>query len=70
MTTGLIEIPGYLTGTWAIDPAHSDVGFVIRHLMIGNINGRFTKFEGQIVTARAARSGQWRSSWPAGPAPR
>ena len=52
MTTGLIEIPGYLTGTWTIDPAHSDVGFVIRHLMISNIKGHFTKFEGQIVTAR------------------
>jgi polyisoprenoid-binding protein YceI len=51
MSVGLIEIPGYVTGTWMIDPAHSDVGFVIRHLMISNVRGHFTRFEGQIVTA-------------------
>jgi len=51
MSAGLIEIPGYVTGTWTIDPAHSDVGFVIRHLMISNVRGHFTRFEGQIVTA-------------------
>lgn len=51
MSAGLIEIPGYITGTWTIDPAHSDVGFAIRHLMISNVKGHFTRFEGQIVTA-------------------
>jgi len=51
MSAGLIEIPGYVTGTWTIDPAHSDVGFVIRRLMISNVRGHFTRFEGQIVTA-------------------
>jgi polyisoprenoid-binding protein YceI len=51
MSAGLIEIPGYVTGTWTIDPAHSDVGFAIRHLMISNVKGHFTKFEGQILTA-------------------
>jgi polyisoprenoid-binding protein YceI len=51
MSAGLIEIPGYVTGTWTIDPAHSDVGFVIRHLMISNVKGHFTRFEGHIVTA-------------------
>ena len=51
MTAGLIEIPGYVTGTWTIDPAHSDVGFVIRHLGISNVKGHFTRFGGQILTA-------------------
>jgi polyisoprenoid-binding protein YceI len=51
MSVGLIEIPGYVTGTWTIDPAHSDVGFAVRHLMISNVKGHFTRFEGQIVTA-------------------
>lgn len=51
MSADLIEVPGYLAGTWTIDPAHSDVGFVIRHLMISKVKGHFTKFEGQIVTA-------------------
>jgi polyisoprenoid-binding protein YceI len=51
MTTEVVEIPGYVAGTWAIDPVHSDVGFVIRHLMVSKVRGRLATFEGQIVTA-------------------
>ena len=51
MTTGLVQIPGYLTGTWIIDPAHSSVGFTVRHLMISKVRGQFTRFEGRLVTA-------------------
>ena len=29
MPVGLIEIPGYVTGTWTIDPAHSYAGFAM-----------------------------------------
>jgi polyisoprenoid-binding protein YceI len=42
MTTDVVEIPGYVTGTWAIDPVHSDVGFFVRHLMISKVRGHFT----------------------------
>ncbi|HEY1737416.1 MAG TPA: YceI family protein, partial [Acidimicrobiia bacterium] len=28
-------------GTWNIDPAHSTVGFTVRHLMISKVRGRF-----------------------------
>ncbi|MGH3391887.1 MAG: YceI family protein [Actinomadura sp.] len=51
MTVEVVEIPGYVAGTWAIDPIHSEVGFVVRHLMISKVRGRFTGFEGEIVTA-------------------
>jgi polyisoprenoid-binding protein YceI len=51
MSVGPIEGPGYVTGTWAIDPAHSDVGFAVRHLMISNVKGHFTRFGGRIVAA-------------------
>ena len=44
-------IPGYLAGTWNIDPVHSDVSFTVRHMMVSKVRGRFGKFEGQIVTA-------------------
>jgi polyisoprenoid-binding protein YceI len=44
-------VPGYLTGTWAIDPTHSEVGFSIRHLMVSKVRGRFTSFAGTITTA-------------------
>jgi polyisoprenoid-binding protein YceI len=43
-------VPGYVAGTWAIDPVHTDVGFVARHMVVSKVRGRFTKFEGQIVT--------------------
>jgi len=37
--------------TYSIDPAHSAVGFSIRHLF-SRVPGRFTKFEGKIVVDR------------------
>jgi polyisoprenoid-binding protein YceI len=36
------------SGTWQIDPAHSTVGFAVRHLM-GRVRGRFTEFAGQVT---------------------
>jgi polyisoprenoid-binding protein YceI len=44
-------IPGYVAGTWNIDPIHSEVGFSVRHMMVSKVRGRFTNFSGQIVTA-------------------
>jgi polyisoprenoid-binding protein YceI len=49
MTTAT-QIPGYLVGTWAIDPVHSDVSFSVRHMMVSKVRGRFGSFEGQLVT--------------------
>jgi polyisoprenoid-binding protein YceI len=50
-TTMSTEIPGYVAGRWAIDPSHTEVGFSVRHLMVSKVRGRFTRFEGEIVTA-------------------
>jgi polyisoprenoid-binding protein YceI len=47
----MADIPGYVAGTWAIDPVHSEVGFTIRHFGVSKVRGRFDKFEGSIVTA-------------------
>ena len=38
-------------GTWAIDPAHSHVGFVVRHLVAAKARGRFGEFAGDITVA-------------------
>ncbi len=51
MSIPVIDVPGYRAGVWSIDPVHSDVGFVIRHLMVSKMRGHFTRFEGHIVTA-------------------
>lgn len=34
--------------TLAIDKAHSEVGFSIKHLMISNVKGKFTDFDGDL----------------------
>jgi polyisoprenoid-binding protein YceI len=51
MSTTAVEIPGYTTGTWRIDPVHSDVAFTVRHMMVSKIRGHFTRIEGQLVLA-------------------
>jgi len=51
MSSTAVEIPGYVAGTWAIDPVHSEVSFVVRHMMVSKVRGRFDTFEGTIVTA-------------------
>jgi len=45
------EISGYVAGTWDLDPVHSHVGFVARHLMVSKVRGKFAKFDVQFVTA-------------------
>ena len=49
MSTDVQQNTGIPTGTWTIDPSHSEVGFTARHLM-SKVRGLFEKFEGTIVT--------------------
>ena len=49
-TGTLTAIPGYVAGTWSIDPVHSEVGFAARHMMVSKVRGRFRTFSGQVVT--------------------
>ena len=35
---------------WVIDPAHSEIAFKVKHLMISNVKGTFSDFETQVVT--------------------
>jgi polyisoprenoid-binding protein YceI len=37
------------TTTWSIDPAHSEVDFVVRHMNVSNVHGRFGGLQGVIV---------------------
>jgi polyisoprenoid-binding protein YceI len=39
------------TGTWTIDPAHSSIGFSVRHLVVSKVRGNFGTFSGAIVVA-------------------
>ncbi len=39
------------TGTYAVDPAHTEVGFVARHLIGTKVRGRFTEASGTFTVA-------------------
>ena len=44
-TTTTTTIP---TGTWTVDPAHSTVGFAVKHMGIATVRGEFTEFDGTL----------------------
>jgi polyisoprenoid-binding protein YceI len=51
MSSTAVEIPGYVAGTFTIDPGHSDVAFTVRHMMVSKVRGHFTRFQGEFVLA-------------------
>lgn len=51
--TAIAETTGLVAGTWNIDPTHSEVGFVVRHVMVSKVKGVFSKFDGAITVAEA-----------------
>jgi polyisoprenoid-binding protein YceI len=44
-----LKIPA--TGIFSIDPAHTHVGFVARHMMVSKVRGSFSEVSGKIVVA-------------------
>lgn len=38
------------TKNWVLDPAHSDIHFKIKHLLISSVTGSFNVFSGRFVT--------------------
>lgn len=51
MTTTVAATPARTT--WTIDPAHSQVEFAVRHLMISTVRGRFAGVKGTVVADEA-----------------
>ena len=39
-----LAAPAFAQSSWEIDPAHSNVQFGVRHMMISTVHGKFTKF--------------------------
>lgn len=50
MTETTLDVPGYKAGTWALDPAHSEVTFTVRHMMISKVRGTFGVKSGTFLT--------------------
>lgn len=41
-------LPAWAESAWEIDPAHSSVQFSVRHMMVSNVRGAFTKVAGTV----------------------
>ncbi len=42
------------TGSYSVDPAHSNVGFEVKHMGIATVRGSFKKFEGTVQAGDGA----------------
>ena len=49
MSATATDITSLPAGTWTVDPAHTEVGFVARHLMVTKVRGSFTGVSGTVV---------------------
>ncbi len=38
------------TTKWGLDPMHSEITFKVKHMMIANVTGNFTKFDSNVIT--------------------
>ncbi len=47
----ITETPSLVTGTWNVEPAHSSVGFTVRHLGMTKVRGQFNAFSGAVEIA-------------------
>lgn len=48
-TVNGVEWPA--VGTYALDPAHTEIGFAVRHMAVSKVRGRFDSFEGALEIA-------------------
>ncbi|HEX9855156.1 MAG TPA: YceI family protein [Acidimicrobiia bacterium] len=51
MTASTMRTSTPQAGTWTLDPAHTHVGFAVRHLMAAKVRGSFKAFDGKIDVA-------------------
>ncbi len=49
----LSSLAAYSQTTWTNDPAHSRLGFVVKHLTVSEIDGRFADFSVKVTTSKA-----------------
>jgi polyisoprenoid-binding protein YceI len=54
MAVAIVSLLGNAqTKIWTNDPAHSRLGFIVKHLTISEIEGRFSDFSVQVTTSKA-----------------
>ena len=50
------SVPEGFAGTWDLDPAHTEIGFSVRHMMISKVRGRFGTFSGSFTIGDSPES--------------
>jgi polyisoprenoid-binding protein YceI len=50
----MTTIAGLTPGVWKIDPAHTTAEFIVRHLMVTKVRGRFTDVKGTVTIGEDA----------------
>jgi polyisoprenoid-binding protein YceI len=53
-TTCLALSPAYAADHYKIDPAHTSIGFSVRHMGVSNVKGHFDDFSGSLVLDNGA----------------
>jgi len=48
-TMSTLAVPQTATSTWNIDPVHSVAEFKVKHMMISNVKGQFTRVKGVLA---------------------
>ena len=47
-----VTLAGFAQQSWTNDPAHSRLGFVVKHMTISEVSGRFTDFSIKVKSAK------------------
>ena len=55
-TTTASTLDGLTTGTWNIDPAHSEFAFQVRHLMVSKVRDKFDEFNATLSVGDSLES--------------
>ena len=55
-------VPGYLTGTWDLDPSHSEVAFSVRHLMLSKVRAGSPHSRARSSPLRTRPTPTWKRS--------
>jgi len=52
MTNTTADLPSTdLVGAWTVDPAHSRLGFSVRHMMVSKLRGQFSEYDADVTIA-------------------
>ncbi|MEJ7561243.1 MAG: YceI family protein [Ilumatobacteraceae bacterium] len=52
MTNTTADLPSTdLVGAWTVDPAHSRLGFSVRHMMVSKVRGQFSEYDANVTIA-------------------